>query len=170
MKNLSNKIYENLSMPERFAAAIAAMGRGDQHEVDRLKASSPDGEYVINKLSARINDFNFLSVTIRLTLHEQLAKWLLAQTIDGLASEDDRSVCDKVFQQAFEETASVIKARDRWLEKIGISLEDFKAFDAPQEGLIDELIKRSKGKENPGKIELYETAFTDFFRSRHPRT
>ncbi|MDA7649420.1 hypothetical protein N8580_03700 [Akkermansiaceae bacterium] len=157
-------------MPQRFAAAIAAIGRDDEKELNQLKSSSPDGEYVINKLSARINDFNFMSVVIRLTLHEQLGKWLLAQTIDGLIDPESRSVCDQVIKQSLEETASAIVARDSWLEKIGIPLGDFEAYDAPQDGLIEELIKLSRGKENSDKVELYETCFTDFFQNRHPIT
>lgn len=157
-------------MSQRFAATIAAIGRDDQQEVDRLKTSSPDGHYVIDKLSARINDFNVMSMAIRLTLFEELSKWLLAQTIHGPANEENERISDLVIKKAFEETASVIVARDRWLEKIGIPLEEFKAFEAPQGEIIGKLIKLSRGKENPEKIELYETCFTDFFKKRHPHT
>jgi hypothetical protein len=170
MKDLSNQFYENLPMPQRFAAAIAALGRDDEKELNRLKRSSPDGEYVINKLSARINDLDFMSIVIRLTLYEQLSKWLLARRYDDLTSEEDEKISNRLITPAFEETASIIVARDRWLEKIGIPLGDFEAYDIPQDSLVEQLIKLSRGKENPDKIELYETCFTDFFQNRHLNT
>lgn len=168
MKNLSDRFYKDLPMHQRFAAAIAAIGRNDGKELDRLKNTSPDGEYVINKLSARINDLNAMSMAIRLTLFEELSNWLLAQTLEDLPSEEDKRLCDLVITQALEEAASVIVGRDRWLAKIGISQADFEAYDGPQSDLMGELVKRSRGKENPERVDLYETLFIDFFQKRHP--
>ena len=170
MKDLSNQFYENLPMHQRFAAAIAAIGRDDEKELNRLKSSSPAGEYAINTLSARLNDLNFMNMAIRLTLYEQVSRWLLARSSDGFISEEDDRICNLLIKLAFEETASTIVARDRWLEKIGIPLGDFEAYDVPQDDLIGELIKLSRGKENPDKVELYESGFTDFFQNRHPNT
>jgi hypothetical protein len=167
MKNLSDQFYENLPMAQRFSAAI---GRDDEKELNRLKSSSPAGEYAINTLSARLNDLNFMNMAIHLTLSQQLSKWLLARTSDGLTNEEDDRIFNLLIKQAFEETASIIVARDRWLEKFGIPLGDFEAYDVPHDDLIGELIKLSRGKENPDKVELYETFFTDFFQNRHPNT
>ena len=64
MKDISNQFYENLPMPQRFAAAIAAIGRDDEKELNRLKSSSPAGEYAINTLSARLNDLNFMNIEV----------------------------------------------------------------------------------------------------------
>jgi hypothetical protein len=43
MKSM-NRLYERLTPVERFKIAVAAFGRGDLVEVDRLNDSTPPGE------------------------------------------------------------------------------------------------------------------------------
>ena len=143
MRAASKSTYQNLTTAQRFRAAIAALSRNDQTEYQRLADQSPDGEYVINKLDARVNDFTTMTMAIRLDLLDCLTRWLLAERI----SADNQEAAPTYFsltEQAFRKCDSIITARDRWLEALGISAETFATFDAPPTGetqsLIDELI------------------------------
>jgi hypothetical protein len=130
MKTASKVTYQNLTTAQRFRAAIAAKARGDENEYQKLKNQSPDGDYVINKLSARVYDFTIMTMAIRLDILDCLSKWLLSQTISPCDQETE-AIQSSVTEKAFRKCDSLIAARDRWLDSLGISPRTYAAFDAP---------------------------------------
>lgn len=167
MKTISSQTYESLPMHHRLAAAIAALGRGDKAEFERLKSSSKDGNYEIGKLSARINDLNVLSFVIRLSLYEEMTKWLLAQTI-SLENDEEKDTVLQVINESLTEAASIIAGRERLLADFGIAKDDFEAYDGPAVPMMQAFLEKSQGRENEKKTEEYYKLFSDYFRTRYP--
>lgn len=173
MKTASKTAYQNLTTAQRFRAAIAALARNDETEYQKLESQSPDGEYVINKLSARVSDFATMAMAIRLDLLDCLCQWLLAERISA-DNPDAGATYFALTERAFLKCDSLITARDQWLESLGIPDAIFDAFDAPPtgglQGLVDDLIKRSKGHADPEETKVYFGGLSDWFRNRHSGT
>ena len=167
MKKLTNRIYENLTVQERFAATVSAIGRNDEAEVERLKGSISQRSYRIGAISARINDLITFGLAVDLDLHQEMANWLLAHPFDGLNEESDKQICQQVIQISFKNAASVIVARDNCLEKLGISREEYDAFNQPKSPLLEDFIQRVQGEEDPDLVKEFEEGYTNFFENRY---
>lgn len=171
MKTASKTTYQNLTTAQRFRAAIAARARADDAEFKKLVSYSPDGEYVINKLSARVNDFTTAAFCIRIDLLACLSEWLLFHIILSGDPTEPKSYLSSM-KRVFQKCDSIITARNRWLESLGIPLETFEAYDGPieaiQQSLLKELITRSDGHADPDETEGFYQALSDWFKSRHP--
>ncbi|MCP5537543.1 MAG: hypothetical protein H7A51_15080 [Akkermansiaceae bacterium] len=170
MKTITDTAYNNLTMRQRLRAAVAAFGRDDMEEVNRLAETSQEGEYTIDKLNARLSDFFTISMTINLDLMNCLAKWLLAQTLDNTDFASDRTfeVVDQVIRQSLTECASIIEARNTWLDTLGVSFEDFDRFNSPASPMLVALTKRSEGKQDPCITATYLEQIQNYFKGRYP--
>lgn len=170
MKTITDTTYKNLTMPQRFRAAVSAYGRDDMQEVKRLEDTCGEGEYTIPKLSARMGDFTIMTMTITLDLMNCLANWLLAQTLENNDFASDRAydVADRVISQSLTECASIVTARNDWLESNGICLQDYDRFNSPASPMLAELIKHSEGKQDPGLVASYLEAIESYFKGRYP--
>lgn len=168
MKTITETTYKNLTMPQRFRACVAAFGRDDMQEVKRLEDTCDQGEYTIPKLSARMSDFTIITMTITLDLMNCLANWLLAQKLQELESPDSLDIANQLIKQSLTGCASIIEARNQWLKKQGITLDDYDRFNSAPPPMLAELIKRSEGKQDPAITAAYLTAIGDFFKNRYP--
>lgn len=170
MKTITETTYKNLTMPQRFRACVAAFGRDDMEEVKRLEDTCDQGEYTIPKLSARMADFTIMTMNITLDLTNCLANWLLAQTLESNDFASDRAygVADRVIRQSLTECASIVAARNEWLESQGISLQDYDRFNSPVSPMLAELIKRSEGKQDPAITAAYLEIIQNYFKGRYP--
>lgn len=168
MKAIPESAYKNLTMNQRVLAAIAAEGRNDSAEVKRLAETSPEGCFTINKLNARVNDITVMTLAINLDLMSCLADWILAQSVLTFDESDSQSKANRVLERSLTNCASIIAARNKWLDSFGISPEDYERFDAARAPLLDELINRAEGMEDPGITEVALNQFQSFFKDRYP--
>lgn len=137
-------------------------------EVKRLEDTSDEGEYVIDKLSARMSDFNTMNMTITLDLMNCLTDWLSARIIERAGKPDCLEKSDRITHRSLTECASIIDARNQWLEKQGISLDDYDRFNSPASPMLAELIKRSEGHQELAMTTDYLAAIESYFKNRYP--
>jgi hypothetical protein len=166
MKAIPESAYKNLTMSQRFRTAIAADGRNDQTEIKRLMETSDAGDYAINKLQARLTDFTAMTLAINLDLMSCQATWLLAQKCDGFDEGADPALAGKLLDQSLTNCASIVAARNQWLEKLGVSLEDFNNYNSAIP-LLDEFIQRAEGKQDPALTADALDQIMDFFKGRY---
>lgn len=167
MKTLNNTTYSKLSTQQRVRATISAIGRGDENERRKLIDSSVTDEYSISKVSAIVSDINALSMAIRLSLLESLSEWLCAYVSTDQTNTGEATTRDLI-QKPLKNCASVIKARDQWLNDYGISHEDYEVYDAPISGVLQTFINASDGHACDEVTLRYFTEFKDYFKRRHP--
>lgn len=116
---------------------------------------------MINKVSAHTNDLLVFTMVIHLELLECLCKWLLSQMV---LDADDDPIGLRGIDEAFEACASIIVARDQFLEDLGIDLETFMLFVGPQSSMMEDLIARSKGCESNERVSEFLEAFRKYFK------
>lgn len=166
MRTTSKAAYRALTMPQRFRAAVAAKARDDGEEFQRLKDTNPDGNYVINTLSACFNDLATAAFVIRIDLMTAYSHWLTALAY-AEENDPDSELRNAVIDQSLRECASIITARNQWLDELGLSVSDFEATDGPQNPHLDKFIHRSRGRECPEEVKSYFVPLRDWFAMRH---
>ena len=156
-----------LTITQRFQASIAADGRKDQTEIKRLTETSEVGNYTINKLHARLNDFAAMTMAINLDLMSYLANWLIAQPWGSFDDDSDRRLADQLIDQSLTNCASLVAARNQLLEKYGVSLDDYERYniDLP---LLKNFIKRAEGKHDAELVDVMFSEIHGFFKGRYP--
>ena len=168
MKAIPESTYKNLTMNQRVLAAIAAEGRNDSAEVKRLAETSQERCFTINELNARVNDITVMTIAINLDLMSCLANWILAQSVLTFDESDSQSKANRVLEKSLTNCASIIAARNKWLDSLGICAEDYERFDTARNPMLDELIKRAEGKEDTEMTDLALKQFQSFFKDRYP--
>lgn len=155
-------------MPQRFRAAISALGRDDTEELDRLTQTSGVGDYTINKLTARVADFTTMNITITLDLTNCLTDWLIAQKTETIRTPDSLEKADRIRDRARTECASIIIARNQWLKTQGISQDDFDRFNSSSSPMLTWFIDLSEGEQDPGLTASYLEAIEGYFKGLYP--
>jgi hypothetical protein len=169
-KSLPNKIYQNLSISQRLRAAWQAQARGDTEELKRLKSPNEAGEYLIDRVSAAMNDLHVMEMAAQIDLLSFFAYHLisLAKLDKGFDSMDEIGHFKRL-ESNICEAASVAEALDELAIQIGLSPEDFKANQTPEFPPLKKFLDSIAGKSSKDWVDKYQHEFLDFLGRRHPR-
>ena len=169
MRNiLSDSSYRKLTEPQRVAAAIAAEGRADLAEVETLKSTSDAGVYRINCIQVRLNEVRAMAIAINLDLMSCFAEWLLAQG-SGFDDPDTIEKAERVTNHSLMKAASIVVARDQWIEDLGIDPGDYDNFDGSRNPMLDGFLKRAEGMDDPIYTDAAIEVICGFFKDRYPK-
>ena len=189
-----DRMYDRLTPAERFQIAVAAFGRGDLAEVDRLNDSTPYRTFKIQEPAYfdRLQRITWLALYMTVQIRNQQAAALAvyaAMVLRTLRDEDldvgDADANDAKFEELCDlcaERVSRLKALssawDTFCGELGVSASDIdKMIGLPLLGsggtlnLIEETVGEVANDEDYTRQCLeHMTGFWDsMIRDRHPR-
>ena len=139
MKTMEDRLYDRLTPTERFQIAVAAFGRGDLAEVDRLNDSTPYRTFKIQEPAYfdRLQRITWLALYVTVQVRNQQAAALAVyaamvlhtmrtQDLDGDADRDDAKF-DELCQLCAERVSRLKALTSAWVtfcEGLGVSASD----------------------------------------------
>ena len=186
------RLYDRLTPTERFQVAVAAFGRGDLAEVDRLNDTTPHRTFKIQEPAYfdRLQRITWLAVYVTVQARSQqtaaLAVYaamvlhtLRADDLDGDADEDHarfEELCQLCVDQ-ISRLKALTSAWETFCTDLGVSASDIdKMTGLPLPGPVGalEVIEETVGEVEPDEDYQREcldhmTGFWDrMIRDRHP--
>ena len=188
-----DRLYERLTPTERFQIAVAAFGRGDLAEVDRLNDSTPYRTFTIQEpayfdrlqritwlalyvtVQARSRQTAALAVYAAMVLHT-----MRADDMDGDADEDDakfEELCE-LCAERISQLKALTSAWETFCEGLGVSARDIDTMTGlpliGSRGALD-VIEETVGEIAPDEdyrqqcLDHMKGFWDRMIRDRHPR-
>ena len=161
MKTISNKSYENLTAEQRVRAAVAAVARGDESEVKRLRETCPKRTYRMNDaaFSDRLERLWSLSLAMECDLRGLTIRVLQGSSKALEIGDDNAEELDKVISETDEiiiEIASIDEAWRQTLEGLGIDLEDMNKAGMAHASVTESLLTHARQHYPPNSETVEE--------------
>ena len=153
---IPTEIYENLSAPERIRAAISAIARDDDAELETLKKTCPKRQFLMT-------DPNYSESMENLTFLMLLTEYQLATLALDFTTARKRTGMEGVDRQdaAITHATSLETAWNLLIQELGIDALDAAKTRPPRHPYVTALIQVSEGEEDPEIVETYLNAMRE---------
>jgi hypothetical protein len=147
---IPHKIHTRLSASERIRAAVSAMARDDDGELQTLRETCPRKSYLVTD-PAYSDGMNRL-FTLVLSLEFKLASYAL----DFQTARLHQGMKQRNIQEcALKATASLVAAMDQLFAEIGLDPQAIAKSRPPRHPFVTAGIKLSEGEADPDHVALY---------------
>jgi len=164
-------VYSGLNMSQRLRAMVFAFGRADQEEIEKLAASSTDGNYTVWKVRHHFITLSHLAALHNSLLLEPCTVWLFGQMfspseIQNLSTAETKAI-EVTRHKSLAEAASVEAAFTGRITAAGISPPDWQIFRERLLGegakhLLQEFLTKAAGREDSVLVAQYHDAIEGY--------
>jgi hypothetical protein len=143
-------IYQSLSAPERIRAAISAIARDDDAELETLKKTCPKQQFLITDPAYAEGMTGLFSLMI-------ITEYQLATLALDFTTASKRTGMEKVIRQdaVVTHAASLETAWNLLIEEMGIDALDSAKIRPPRHPYVTALVEVSEGEEDSEIVEIY---------------
>lgn len=154
--NIPAKIYENLSPAERIRAAVSALARNDDAEIQTLKVTCPKQAYLMTDpaFSEGMERLMTLAIVVEYDLMALALDYFLASRQKSFDAAD----------KAISDAVSLEIAWRESLAEIGIPWQDMLDADPPRHRAVKAILHVGEGEETAEEVRT----FLDLLRAKLP--
>jgi hypothetical protein len=153
--NIPDKIYANLSPAERIRAAVSALARNDDAELQTLKVTCPKKTYLMTDpaYSEGMERLTALALAVEFDLRTVALEFLLASRLNVSESAHD------VVTEAIAEAAALDVAWRELLAEMGIPWVEMSEAGPPRHRAVKMILDLGEGEENAAEVQTWLEAF-----------
>ena len=168
-KKIPKQIYQSLTISQRVRAAWEAKTREDTAELKKLTNPSEAGEYVIDRVSAVINDLEVVEMAARLDAMAALVS-LQSAIIDlrQTAAVEEAETLAEHLNTLAGQVASISKALEELATRIGLPQKSLSQGLNSFHPILRNLVENCADRSSPELVEEYCAELFNFLGSRHP--
>jgi hypothetical protein len=164
-------VYSGLNMSQRLRAMVCAFGRADQEEIEKLAASSTDGNYTVWKVRHHFITLRHLAAHHNSLLLEPCTVWLFSQMFSPVeiqaSSPAEAKDIEVTLHRSLAEAASIEAAFTGRITAAGMSSSDWQTFRERLLGegaklLLQEFLRMAAGRQDPALVAQYHGAIEGY--------
>lgn len=148
--NIPTDIYQSLTAPERIRAAISAIARNDDAELETLKKTCPKRQFLMTDPAYAEGMTSLFSLMI-------VTEYQMATLALDFTTATKRAGMEKVDRQdaVVTHAASLETAWNLLINELGLDVQDAAQTRPPRHPYVTALVQVSEGEEDPEIVETY---------------
>jgi hypothetical protein len=148
--NIPTDIYQSLTAPERIRAAISAIARNDDAELETLKKTCPKRQFLMTDPAYAEGMTSLFSLMI-------VTEYQMATLALDFTTATKRAGMEKVDRQdaVVTHAASLETAWNLLINELGLDAQDAAQTRPPRHPYVTALVQVSEGEEDPEIVETY---------------
>lgn len=155
---IPTEIYTRLSASERIRAAVSALARNDDSELQTLKETCPKKSFLMNDpaYSEGIQRLLSLALAVESDLERMTLDFFIAARLKGL---EGLEAVDGIIGAA----ASLESAWGEFLTELGIPRREMKEAGPPRHHAVEAILNIGTGEEDAAAVQIYLETMREAF-------